>query len=162
MLFRSKDGEPKNNTKKLHCGNVDISNSGLIFKNYQEPDTSWSRDLSTEKNLKYSHSVTGSGNGSWLWLMDAEADLLHVYQNGIHPFLAQQINLEDLKLDQGDDWILQTHPDGWWLYIFPYTFVEYSPGCVMINYVTPKDENSEFGFDWICQFYYDQIGRAHV
>ena len=87
--------------------------------------------------------------------MDAEADLLHVYQNGIHPFLAQQINLEDLKLDQGDDWILQTHPDGWWLYIFPYTFVEYSPGCVMINYVTPKDENSEFGFDWICQFYYD-------
>jgi hypothetical protein len=88
--------------------------------------------------------------------MDAEADLLHVYKQGIHPFLAQQINLEDIQLDQGDGWILQTHPTGWWLYVFPWTFVEYgNPGMVMVNTVVPKDINSEYGFDWITQFYYE-------
>lgn len=150
-----KDGTPLNNPKKIKCGETVISPSGLIFKDYEEPDTYWSRSLSYEKNLKYSHSITGSSTGSWLWLMDAEADLLHLYQDGIHPFLARQVNLEDLCLDQGDGWILQVHPNGWWLYIFPYVFVEYTPGCLMVNYVTPKNEKVEFGYDWICQFYYD-------
>lgn len=149
-------GTPLNNTKKLHCGKVTTGKSGLIFKNFQEPDHSWVEDLAKEKNLRYSHSFQGQSKGSWLWLMDAEADLLHVYNNGIHPFLAQQINLEDIEMDQGDGWILQTHPDGWWLYVFPFTFVEYGrPGCVMVNTVVPDNIDSEYGFKWITQFYYD-------
>jgi phenylpropionate dioxygenase-like ring-hydroxylating dioxygenase large terminal subunit len=152
----NEDGTPINNTKKLHCGNANIGKSGLIFKNFIEPDHQWVDNLATEKNLVYSHSYQGESNGSWLWLMDAEADLLHVYKNGIHPFLSQQINLEDIKLDQGDGWILQHHPDGWWLYVFPFTFVEYGrPGCVMVNTVIPDNVDTEFGFKWITQFYYD-------
>ena len=151
-----KDGKALNNPKKIHCGEASIGKSGLIFKNFIEPNHKWVNDLASEKNLKYSHSLQGSSSGSWLWLMDIEADLLHLYVEGIHPFLAKQINLEDLILDQGDGWILQTHPAGWWLYIFPYVFVEYgNPGCVMINYATPNDDSTEFGFNWITQFYYD-------
>lgn len=151
-----KNGVPLNNDKKLSCGKATVGRSGLVFKDFIEPDHRWVDDLSKETNLIYSHSVQGSGKGSWLWLMDAEADLLHVYKNGIHPFLSQQIDIEDLTLDQGDGWILQTHPDGWWLYIFPYVFVEYgNPGMVMVNHVVPHDKGSEYGFDYITQFYYD-------
>jgi hypothetical protein len=150
------DGTPINNTKKLGCGQADIGNSGLIFKNFVEPKNHWVIDLAKEQNLKYSHSFTGSSDSSWLWLMDAEADLLHVYNQGIHPFLSQQINLEDIVMEQGDGWILQNHPTGWWLYIFPFTFVEYgNPGMVMVNTVTPRNSTNEYGFDWITQFYYD-------
>jgi len=151
-----KTGEPLNNNKKLHCGSAIVGKSGLIFKNFIEPDHHWVDDLSKEKNLVYSHSCQGQSKSSWLWLMDAEADLLHVYRQGIHPFLAQQINLEDIVMEQGDGWILQNHPTGWWLYIFPFTFVEYgNPGMVMVNTVVPHSKNSEYGFDWITQFYYD-------
>ena len=150
-----KCGTPIDNPKKLICGRADIGKSGLVMQNFTEPDHQWVNDLASETNLVYSHSMQGTSKGSWMWLMDAEADLLHVYREGIHPVLAQQINVDDLVLDQGDDWILQIHPDGWWLYIFPFTFVEYGrPGCVMVNTVTPNDINSEYGFRWITQFYY--------
>lgn len=151
-----KTGIPLNNDKKLHCGSATVGKSGLVFKNFIEPNHHWVDDLAGEQNLEYSHSYTGTSKGSWLWLMDAEADLLHVYQQGIHPFLAQQINLEDIVMEQGDGWILQNHPTGWWLYIFPFTFVEYgNPGMVMVNTVIPHSKYSEYGFDWITQFYYD-------
>jgi hypothetical protein len=81
---------------------------------------------------------------------------LHLYKDGIHPFLSRQVKVEDIQMDQGDGWILQTHPTGWWLYIYPFSFIEYGrDGCVMVNRVIPKDINSEYGFDWITQFYYD-------
>ncbi len=150
-----KDGVPLNNDKKLHCGKITTGRSGVLFRDFIEPDHKWVDDLSNEKNLKYSHSLEGRSEGSWLWLLDAEADLLHVYEDGIHPFLSRQVKLEDIQMDQGDGWILQTHPTGWWLYVFPFLFIEYSPGCVMINNVIPNDINTEFGFKWISQFYYD-------
>lgn len=149
-------GEPINNNKKLKCGSANLGKSGLIFKDFSEPTHKWVDDLSKEKNLQYSHSVTGISVGSWLWLMDAEADLLHLHKNGIHPFLSKQVRLDDIQLDQGEDWILQIHPSGWWLYIFPYGFVEYkNPGMVMVNSVYPKDKNNEYGFEWMSQFFYD-------
>lgn len=151
-----KNGKSINNSKNIACGKADVGKSGLIFKNFMEPNHEWIQDIKLEKNLKYSHCFTGKSKGSYLWLMDAEADLLHLYKDGIHPFLSKQINLENIKMQQGNDWILQEHPNGWWLYIFPYSFIEYGrPGMLMINRVTPHDENSEYGFDWITQFYYD-------
>lgn len=153
-----KNGKPIDNNKKLICGTAHVGRSNLVFKDFIEPDHKWVDDLSKETNLKYSHFFSGKSDGSWLWLMDAEADLLHVYRNGIHPFLAEQIKLEDLKLDQGDGWIYQEHPSGWWVYIFPYTFIEYGyPGKLAVNRVFPKDENSEFGYTWVTQFYYDSV-----
>jgi phenylpropionate dioxygenase-like ring-hydroxylating dioxygenase large terminal subunit len=151
----SKDGTPLNNPKKIHCGTTTTGRSGLVFKNFVEPNHKWVDDLSKETDIVYSHSFHGSSKGSWLWLMDAEADLLHIHKNGIHPFLSQQVVLDDIKTDQGDGWIHQEQPDGWWLYIYPFTFVEYGrPGCVMVNTVIPNDINSEYGFKWITQFYY--------
>jgi len=150
-----RNGTPVNNTKKLRCGTATVGRSGLVFRHFNEPSHAWVDDLTSETALVYSHCCQGSSKGSWLWLMDAEADLLHLYKGGIHPFLSAQIDLADIKLDQGPGWIHQSHPHGWWLYIFPFTFVEYGrPGCVMVNRVVPHDVNTEYGFDWITQFYY--------
>jgi hypothetical protein len=150
-----KNGTPLNNNKKVRCGEATVGRSGLVFKHFVEPDHKWVDDLEKETELKYSHCFTGKSHGSWLWLMDAEADLLHVHMQGIHPFLAKQVSLDDIKTDQGDGWIYQEHPDGWWVYVYPYTFIEYgNPGCVMVNTVIPDDPNNEYGFEWITQFYY--------
>lgn len=150
------DGTPLNNNKKLKCGSATVGKSGLIFKNFQEPEHNWVNDLANETDLVYSHSYTGESKGSWLWLMDAEVDLLHVHKNnGIHPLLSQQIELSDISMEEGDGWVLENHPDGWWLYIYPFTFVEYgNPGMVFVNTVIPDDVNTEYGFKWITQFYY--------
>lgn len=160
------NGVPINNPKKLTCGSATVGRSGLIFKDFVEPDHRWVDDLAKEKNLRYSHCYQGTSQGSWLWLTDIESDLLHVYNEGIHPFLAQQISLDDMVLEQGDGWILQIHPNGWWLYIFPFIFVEYGdPGMVMVNNVVPHNIESEYGFDWITQFYYDSnvtVDRRYV
>ena len=149
-------GIPINNDKKLNCGKASISKSGLILTNFVEPTHQWVDDLSAENNLEYIQSTMGHSTGSWLWLMDAEADYLHVHESGIHKRLSSIINLEEIVMDQGEGWILQTHKPNWWsLYIFPYTFIEYAPGCLSVNYVTPITPGNEFGFNWITQFYYD-------
>lgn len=148
-------GTPINNDKKLKCGEAVVGQSGLVMRNFAEPEHQWVMDLTNETDLVYESSHTGSSNGSWLWLMDAQADLAHVHAKGIHPVLSQQINIQDVVLEEGEGWCLQTHPDGWWLYIFPFTFIEYGrPGCLMVNTITPNDIDSEFGFQWITQFYY--------
>ncbi len=154
----SKNGEPLNNNKNIACGKAQIGKSGLIFKDFSEPNNHWVTDLAQEKALEYSHSFQGTSQGSWLWLMEAEADLLHLYgEEGIHPFLSKQIKVSDIIQEQGDGWILQNHPNGWWLYVFPHSFVEYGrPGMVMVNTVYPKNKDSEYGFDWITQFYYSK------
>jgi len=153
----SKDGTPINNDKNIHCGNVNVSSTGLITKNFTEPKHKWVDDLASESNLKYSHSMNGSSKGSWLWMMEIQADLLHIRQGTdvIHPILADVTNLQDVEMEEGEGWILQTCSTGWWLFIYPYTFVEWSPGCLSINYTTPHNKDTEFGFDWMTQFYYD-------
>jgi nitrite reductase/ring-hydroxylating ferredoxin subunit len=153
----AENGTPLNNSKKINCGKASIGKSGLIFKNFKEPDHKWVNDLSQEQQLKYSHSYQGSSNGSWLWMMEVQADLLHIRKgkNAVHPVLSEQIDLDSVSLDQGEDWILQSFSTGWWLFIYPFTFVEWSPGCLCINYSIPNDINNEFKFDWFTQFYYD-------
>lgn len=150
-------GQPTNNDRKLHCGKAEIGKSGLVFRNFKEPNHFWVDDLAKETNLVYSHSMHGKSNGSWLWMMDIQADLLHIRngENVIHPELAKVTNLNDIGMYEGDDWILQTCSTGWWLFIYPFTFVEWSKGCVSVNYTTPNDIDNEFGFTWITQFYYD-------
>lgn len=151
-----RNGNPANNNKKLLCGATTTGRTGLIFKNFSEPTHQWVNDLAAEKQLTYSHCSHGKSTGSWLWLMEAEADYLHVHASGIHERLSSIINLEEIVMDQGEGWILQTHKPNWWsLYIFPYTFIEYTLGCLSVNCVTPVTPDNEFGFDWITQFYYD-------
>lgn len=151
-----KNGTPVNNDKKLNCGTATFGRSGLIFQNFHEPNHKWVDDIAQEKNLNYSHCMQGRSAGSWLWLMDAEADYLHVGAGHVHPRLSKIIDSKLAMLDQGDGWILQTHKPNWWsLYVYPYTFLEYQPGCLAVNHVVPEDVNSEFNFEWITQYYYD-------
>lgn len=151
------DGSPQEHPYKLSCGLADISNSGLIGINYIEPDAQWVHRISQEKNLQYSYSTFGSSNiGSWLWLMEAEADYMHVKQREIHPDLSQIIDLRHVNMYEGDNWIAQEHSPGWTsIFIYPYTFVEHTTGCLSINFVVPADHTSEFGFEWMTQFYFD-------
>lgn len=153
----TKDGTPVNNDRKISCGTAQVGKSGLIFKDFVEPDHQWVADLSSETNLEFSHMCKGDSKGSWLWMMEIQADLLHIRrgENVIHPQLAEETNLDDVGMEQGDGWILQTCSTGWWLFVYPFTFVEWSEGCVSVNYTTPNDPNSEFGFTWITQFYYN-------
>ena len=148
-------GKPLNNNLRLACTETNIGRSGLVFKNFVEPEHKWVDDLANEKNLVYSHSWSGTSKGSWLWIMEAEADMLHIRKGGIHPWLSENYKPEEVILEQGDGWICQSPPHGWWLYIYPYTFVEWDVGRVAVNYTIPHDKNSEYGFDWISQFYYD-------
>jgi len=150
-------GVPINNDKHINCGKMSTGKSGLLFKDFVEPEHKWVDDLASETSLEYSHVRTGTSKGSWLWMMEIQADLLHI-RNGegaIHPGLSAVTDLEQISMDHGDGWILQTCSTGWWLFIYPFTFIEWSKGCLSINYTIPKDKNNEFGFDWITQFYYD-------
>lgn len=150
-------GVPINNDRKLNCGTATIGKSNLIFKDFVEPEHFWVDTLASETNLKFSHAEQGSSKGSWLWMMDIQADLLHIRtgDNVIHPYLSTLEDLDDIDMHDGDGWILQTCSTGWWLFLYPYTFIEWSKGCLSINYTTPKDPDIEFGFDWITQFYFD-------
>ncbi len=151
-----KNGNPLNNDKNISCGLSYIGKSGLIFKDFIEPKHFWVDDLNKEAHLEYSHSFQGTSNGSWLWMMEIQVDLLHIHtSNGIHPTLAPTINLDEIKMYEGDGWILQTYSTGWWLVIYPFTFIEWSSGCLSINYTIPNNIKEEFGFSWITQFYYD-------
>ena len=155
----TKDGEPINNNRKISCGSAQVGKSGLVLKNFTEPDHQWVDNLANETNLEYSHSRHGtSEKGSWLWMMEIQADLLHIRQGKdvVHPKLAEITDLNDIEMYDGDGWILQTCSTGWWLFVYPYTFIEWSPGCVALNYTTPHNAQSEFGFDWITQYYFNK------
>lgn len=152
----TKDGEPVNHDRKIGCGQAQIGNSGLIFKDFVEPDHHWVTDLASETELVFSHVTEGKSAGSYLWMMENQADLLHVRsgEDVIHPWLSSVEDLEAINMESGDGWIIQTCSTGWWLVIYPHTFIEWSKGCLAINFIIPKDINNEFGFEWLTQFYY--------
>jgi nitrite reductase/ring-hydroxylating ferredoxin subunit len=148
-------GTPVNNDRNIKCGNASVGRSGLVLKNFIEPDNSWVNDLAAETNLEYSHTCTGKSTGSSLWMMEIQTDLLHIRNGDVHPRLSTLVDLDNVKMEEGNNWVLQTHKDGWWLIIYPWTFVEWSLGCLGINTVTPADATNEFNFTWTTQFYFD-------
>lgn len=152
----TKNGEPINNDRKINCGHACIGKSGLILKDFVEPDHQWVTDLSKETELVFSHVAEGKSAGSWLWMMEIQVDLMHIRtgEEVIHPWLSSVEDLEKVNMETGNGWVIQTCSTGWWMCIYPYTFIEWSKGCLGINYTIPNDTNSEFGFSWVTQFYY--------
>lgn len=148
-------GIPINNSTKINCGTAQLGESGLVFLDWDEPKADWVSDLKNETGLEYSHSFKGTSTGSWLWMMDIQADLLHVVNGTIHPSFADKFKESDVTLSEGENWILQRLVNGWWLFIYPYTFIEWTPGCLSVNYTTPNNVDNEYGFRWITQFFYD-------
>lgn len=151
-----KQCNPVNHNYNLIESFADISSSGLISVNFTQPDSIWVDDLINEKNLQYSHSSFGNSKGSWLWMIDIQSDLLHIQQGEdvIHPEFSKQVNLNKIKMSKGDGWVLQENEKGWWLFVYPFNFLEYRKGCLAINNLIPHSYNEEFGFDWMTQYYY--------
>jgi hypothetical protein len=156
----SKEPYCKHFYKLHHHGSAKESITGLIVDDFDIPqDAEWVKMLSADKDLVYSHSITESSNGSWLWLMEQMTDLLHVRQNGIHPRQSLETPLDNMETEFGDGWSLQMYPTcygskGFWLFVYPGFNVEYEPGQLIITRVTPNDPNHEYGFTWQMQFYY--------
>lgn len=153
----NKQGIPINNDRKIGCGEAKVGKSGLVFKDFVEPDAFWVDDLAKEE-LEYSHTRNNKSTGSWLWMMEIQADLLHIRkgEKSVHPALSEVTDLNDIQMFDGDGWILQTCSTGWWLFIYPFTFIEWSPGCVAINYTRPNNIDEEYGFMWNTQFYFNK------
>jgi nitrite reductase/ring-hydroxylating ferredoxin subunit len=167
-------GQPLN--KESHCshfykmhhhGIAELGTTGILFQNFKEPENAEWVDILKEANgLSYSHSITGSSNGSRLWLMEQMTDLLHIRQNGVHPRQSLETPLTGIKTDFGDGWAIQIYPTcygskGFWLFVYPGFNIEYEPGKLMITRVTPTDINSEYGFTWHMQFYYSpEVGKV--
>jgi hypothetical protein len=119
-----------------------------------EPNSDWIAVIKNESNLRYDHSYIGHSSGSFLWMMDIEVDLLHLWEGGIHPRLYDEVKPDQITKYSTDDWVCQMYPRGWWTFIYPYTLVEYGgAGRLAISSVTP-DGDGEFGFNWMMQFYY--------
>jgi nitrite reductase/ring-hydroxylating ferredoxin subunit len=151
------DGSPINNDRQIRCSNIKQGKSGLLWRDFTEPDSVWSDDLSKETNLVYSHITNHTSKGSWLWATDVAIDLFHVKSGTIHPLLMQQVDYSKFVLTEGDGWALQQFSDhGWWLFVYPFTFVEYNKdGCLAINTIIPDDYYNEYGFNWHTQYYYN-------
>jgi len=139
----SSDGSPLNNNVTLKPKKASTNKSGLVFLDWEEPiDTQWVNDLSND-TLEYSHSTKKQGLGDWRWQMEMHVDLLHVEQ--IHPLLHSYVDCNTLKTEYGSDWICQYHNYGWWLFIYPFTHIEWEPGCLYLSEMTPKENDQ--GYD---------------
>ncbi len=139
----TKNGSPINNNVNIKSKNAVKGESGLIFLDWEEPvNAKWVLDLKNDR-LEYSHSVKKHGAGDWRWQMEMHVDLLHVEQ--IHPLLHSYVDCTKLISERGYDWIAQYHEHGWWLFVYPFTHIEWEPGCLYFSEMTPKESGN--GYD---------------
>lgn len=151
------NGIPLNNSVNLVKKTVTKGQSGLIFLNWNEPqDAKWVNDLQID-NFIYGYNIIKQGLGDWRWQMEMHVDLLHVPY--IHDSLNKYIDVYTLKTDRGDDWICQYHDHGWWLFVYPYTHIEYEPGCLYISEISP---NNEKGYDVYIHYLFNPLIDAKV
>lgn len=137
------NGQSINNSVNLRSNQATVGNSGLIYLDWNEPTSSkWVKDLESD-NLQYSHSIKKYGSGDWRWQMEMHVDLLHV--QFIHPLLNSYVDCNKLSSEKGYDWIAQYHEHGWWLFIYPFTHIEWEPGRLYFSEMTPRDNS--LGYD---------------
>jgi phenylpropionate dioxygenase-like ring-hydroxylating dioxygenase large terminal subunit len=139
----TENGSPLNNTINLKSKNAVVGESGLCFLDWEEPnDSKWVNELKQD-TFEYSHSLKKYGEGDWRWQMEMHVDLLHVEQ--IHPLLNNYVDCNSLVTERGYDWIAQHHSHGWWLFVYPFTHIEYEPGCLYISEMSPRENDQ--GYD---------------
>jgi phenylpropionate dioxygenase-like ring-hydroxylating dioxygenase large terminal subunit len=137
------DGSPVNNNINLVKKTATLGESGLIFVNWDEPKTAiWAQELKKD-NFVYSHNKVKKGTGDWRWQMEMHVDLLHV--PFIHKSLNEYVDVKNLQTEYGKDWIAQHHAHGWWLFVYPFTHIEYEKGCLYISEISPN--NNWNGYD---------------
>lgn len=148
----SKEGAPSNNNVNLKPRQVMQGQSGLIFLDWKEPsDSKWAQELKNDKFV-YSHRIKKYGAGDWRWQMEMHVDLLHVDQ--IHPLLNSYIDCTKLETERGYDWIAQHHKHGWWLFVYPFTHIEYEQGCLYISEMAPREKDQ--GYDVYIHYLFNE------
>jgi nitrite reductase/ring-hydroxylating ferredoxin subunit len=153
--FDTFTGRGVNNNLSLPQKQITPTKSGIVYDgDFQEPDHWWVDTIAKEKTMFYRDSFKGKSKGSWLWNYETALDLLHLRKDGIHPWLADQMTTDQVSLDEGDGWVLQHFAGGFWLFLFPYTFIEWMPGGICIVTVKPDSNDTEYGYSWFGQYYY--------
>lgn len=152
-------GNPTNNSVCLKPRKLETGRSGLIFTDWQEPsDAKWVNDLAND-DFEYSHSTRRTGRGDWRWQMDMHVDLLHV--DKIHPLLNGYVDVNNLKTEYGPDWVCQHHAHGWWLFIYPFTHIEWEPGCLYFSEMVPNHDWAN-GYEVYIHYMFNKSVPQHV
>jgi len=139
----NENGSPINNSVNLRSTYATLGGSGLIYLDWNEPSSAkWVHDLSSD-DLQFDHCIKKHGHGDWRWQMEMHVDLLHV--QFIHPLLNNYVDCNKLISEKGYDWIAQYHDHGWWLFIYPFTHIEWEPGCLYFSEMVPRENN--LGYD---------------
>lgn len=147
------NGQPHNNSACLKPRTITCGKSGLLFTDWEEPaDARWVQDLAND-NFTYSHSTKRTGTGDWRWQMEMHVDLLHV--DKIHPLLTSYVDVNKLETEYGTDWICQRHEHGWWLFVYPFTHIEWEPGCLYFSEMTPTDS----GYDMDIHYMFGDVAQ---
>jgi phenylpropionate dioxygenase-like ring-hydroxylating dioxygenase large terminal subunit len=150
------DGTPTNNSACLKPRNLTVGKSGLMFMDWQEPsDAKWVNDLAND-SFTYSHSTRRTGTGDWKWQMEMHVDLLHV--DKIHPLLTSYVDIHKLQTEYGSDWVCQHHEHGWWLFIYPFTHIEWEPGCLYFSEMVQTD----YGYEVYIHYLFNESTPQHV
>jgi hypothetical protein len=133
-----------------------VGKSGLMFMDWQEPsDAKWVNDLAND-SFTYSHSTRRTGTGDWKWQMEMHVDLLHV--DKIHPLLTSYVDIHKLQTEYGSDWVCQHHEHGWWLFIYPFTHIEWEPGCLYFSEMVQTD----YGYEVYIHYLFNESTPQHV
>jgi nitrite reductase/ring-hydroxylating ferredoxin subunit len=147
--------------KLQHTADLTVSRSGLITKNFKDDNSQWMQDLMSQTDLEYDRIIKGESAGSYLWMMEQLADILHLRQDGVHPrqSLETPIDKDHLTQYEGEDYVVQRYTNvngtsGYWVWHYPGFGIEFEPGKLIIYRIIPKDPDEEFGFYWELQFYY--------
>lgn len=149
-------GRPANNSACLKPYKITTGRSGLMFTDWIEPTTAkWVSDLEGD-SFTYSHSTQRIGTGDWRWQMELHVDLLHVPV--IHPLLTSYVNVKELHTEYGKDWICQHHKHGWWLFVYPFTHIEWEPGCLYFSEMKPTLS----GYNVYIHYLFNQYTPLHV
>jgi phenylpropionate dioxygenase-like ring-hydroxylating dioxygenase large terminal subunit len=151
-------GKAINNNINLKEKNLNFGNSGLLFLDWTEPKNSIWVDQLKKESFTYSHSSYRYGTGDWRWQMEMHVDLLHVKE--IHPLLNSYVDCENLKTEYGNDWICQHHEHGWWLFVYPFTHIEWEPGCLYISEMSPRENNQ--GYDVYIHYLFNESVNQDV
>lgn len=149
-------GTPANNSACLKARQITTGRSGLMFTDWNEPPgAEWVNDLATD-SFVYSHCARRSGTGDWKWQMEMHVDILHV--DKIHSLLTSYVDVGKIRTKYGDDWICQHHEHGWWLFVYPFTHIEWEPGCLYFSEMV----QTSYGYEVYIHYLFNENTPQHV
>ena len=65
-----------------------------------------------------------------------------------------------INLDQIKNLICQHHEHGWWLFVYPFTHIEWEPGCLYFSEMSPRENGK--GYDVYIHYLFNPSVPADV